>query len=132
LKAPNPFGASKKVVAVLSALQLSLEWSDVVETHSVLGFIGDGATFLSGVLLALDAVRGEDEFVQANAIGAGLKNPAMDNVWVKLGNRVVGNEKDVERSFRRKASTKAMLGCIGLTVGFAFLIASRIAEVLCH
>lgn len=103
-----------------------------MEAHSVLGFIGDGATFLSGVLLAVDAVKGEEEFVQANAIGQGLKDPVMDNVWVKLGNRVVENDKDVERSFRRKASRKAIAGCIGLTIGFAFLLASRIAEVLCH
>jgi len=103
-----------------------------MDAHSVFGFIGDGVTFLSGLLLAWDAVVAEDEFVRFDAIVKGLKNPAMENVRVKIGDRVVENEKDVERVFRRKASKKALTGCVGLAIGFGCLLASRILEVLSH
>lgn len=99
-----------------------------MELARLLGFAGDGITFLSGILLSWDAMRSESEFVEATKIVEGMKHPVMQGVTVKLDKMIVVNDQGVERVFRRRASKKAIAGTIMLTAGFLFLLGSRISE----
>src|SRR6266700_1016440 len=96
-----------------------------MELARLLGFAGDSITFLSGVLLSWDAMRSESEFVEATKIVEGMKHPVMENVTVKLDKMIVINDQGVERVVRRRASRKAIIGTVMLSVGFLFLLASR-------
>ena len=99
-----------------------------MELARLLGFAGDGITFLSGVLLSWDAMRSESEFVEATQIVEGMKHPVMENVTVKLDKMIVINDQGVERVFRRRASRKAIIGTVMLSAGFLLLLGSRILE----
>ncbi len=99
-----------------------------MELTRLLGFAGDGITFLSGLLLSWDAMRSESEFVEATKIVEGMKHPVMENVTVKLDKMIVVNDQGVERAFRRRASRKAIAGTMMLAAGFLFLLGSRILE----
>jgi hypothetical protein len=101
---------------------------DSMELARLLGFVGDGVTFLSGVLLSWDAIRSESEFVEATDIMEGMKHPVMQGVKVEIDKVIVTNDKGVERLFRRRASRKAIIGTFLLTAGFLFLLGSRLAE----
>jgi hypothetical protein len=99
-----------------------------MELARLLGYLGDGITFFSGILLAWDAIRSESEFVEATDIMEGMKHPVMKGVKVKLDKMIVINDKGVERVFRRRASMKAIVGSFLLTIGFLFLLGGRISE----
>ena len=99
-----------------------------MELARLLGYLGDGVTFFSGILLSWDAMRSESEFVEATRIMEGMKHPVMQGIKVKLDQMIVTNEKGVERVFRRRASRKAIYGSILLTVGFLLLLGSRVSE----
>lgn len=114
--------SSSGVVALKSEAEFSMELA------RLLGFAGDGITFLSGILLAWDAIRSEAEFIEASKIMEGMKHPVMQNVKVKLDEMIVINDKGVERVFRRRASRKAIIGTIMLSAGFLFLLGSRLLE----
>lgn len=102
-----------------------------MELARLLGFAGDSVTFVSGVLLAWDAIRSEAEFVEATKIMEGLQHPVMKGVKVSVDKLVVQNERGVERVFRRRASRKAIIGSVLLAVGFLLLLGSRLTEP-CH
>jgi hypothetical protein len=99
-----------------------------MELARLLGYFGDGVTFVSGIFLAWDAIRSESEFVEATKILEGMKHPVMHGVKVKLDQMIITNEKGVERVFRRRASRKAIYGSILLTLGFMLLLGARISE----
>jgi hypothetical protein len=99
-----------------------------MELARLLGYLGDGVTFFSGILLSWDAMRSESEFVEATRIMEGMKHPVMQNVKVKLDQMIVTGEQGVERVFRRRASRKAIFGSIFLTGGFLLLLGARICE----
>jgi hypothetical protein len=99
-----------------------------MELARLLGYLGDGVTFFSGILLSWDAMRSESEFIEATKITEGMKHPVMQGVKVKLDHVIVTNDKGVERVFRRRASRKAIYGSILLTVGFLLLLSARISE----
>jgi hypothetical protein len=99
-----------------------------MELARLLGYVGDGVTFFSGILLSWDAMRSESEFVAATRIEEGLKDPVMRNVTVKLDKSIVTSEQSVQQVFRRRASRKAILGSLLLTLGFLLLLSARISE----
>jgi len=103
-----------------------------MELHLILGFVGDFLTFLSGGVLAWDAVYAEKEFVAVTEITEGLAGSELKGIEVNLGGKIVENATGVERFFRRQTSRKATIGCILLGVGFAVLLAARIAEFVNH
>jgi hypothetical protein len=92
----------------------------------VLGVVGDTLTFIGGAVLAWDAIRREREFQKRKDMVAGLQD-LKDINFVQNGIPLI-NEMAAELVFVRQSVRRSKWGAGILTLGFIFLLCTRIVE----
>lgn len=97
---------------------------------SWLGLLGDLITFCGGLILAWDAWKGEKHANEAQKISDVLKSPAFARRIVVIKGVNVNNPDEIERAFLHITSKNARLGIAVLAVGFLFLLAHRIIDLI--
>ncbi|HKV77598.1 MAG TPA: hypothetical protein VJP02_05645 [Candidatus Sulfotelmatobacter sp.] len=97
---------------------------------SWLGLAGDTVTFIGGIVLALEAARQHEQFLKIQQMANTLKSPELVHLKVEVEGVLITDHKDIERAFIRLSARRALIGAIGLAIGFGFLFLARLAEIL--
>jgi len=95
---------------------------------TILGLIGDALTFTGGLILALDALRRETEFRRTKELKNAVES--LDGIKLTQNGIVLLNDKAVELVFIRQSVRRALWGAAILTLGFVFLLATRVIELI--
>ncbi len=98
--------------------------------HIYLGLPGDILSFAGGVILALDALNKEREFNKIKKITRVVTSQKFQTLTVEVEGDVVKDGQDVDLTFLRSSVRLARIGFSLVAVGFLFLMASRMNELL--
>jgi hypothetical protein len=99
-----------------------------MESATILGFAGDGLTFVGGLVLGIDAIWRESEFRKKKDWVETIHE--FKNVQLtRQGVRLLG-ESSVELVFIRLSVWRSIWGTAIVTLGFLALLGSRILEAL--
>ncbi len=98
--------------------------------HIYLGLPGDVLSFVGGVILALDTLNKEREFNKIRKITRVITTPKFQTLTVEVEGEVVKDGQDVDLTFLRRSVRLARIGFSLVAVGFLFLMASRMVEIL--
>ena len=95
---------------------------------TILGLIGDALTFTGGLILALDAVRRQREFRKTKQLQETVKS--LDGIKLTQDGISLLDDKAVELVFIRQSVRRAIYGAACLTIGFVFLLITRVVELI--
>jgi hypothetical protein len=95
-----------------------------------LGTAGDVITFLASVLLAYDAIHQAAQFKEVQAMTKVVEAHELRMIRIKVKGMVAKDHDAVEYAYVRRSSGRALWGTIILGIGFGFLLAGRIVEMV--
>jgi hypothetical protein len=95
---------------------------------TILGLIGDALTFTGALILALDALRRQTEFRKTKQLQKAVES--LDGIKLTQDGIVLLNNESVELVLIRQSVKRALWGAGILTLGFIFLLATRIIELI--
>lgn len=94
------------------------------------GFAGDFLSFLGGFILSLDAIFEERKLRAIKDWEDTIAAPELAKVVMTRNGIKLKKKDDVELSFVRQSTKKAIWGAAILTLGFACLFFSRLLEAM--
>jgi|SRR5882724_5663115 len=95
---------------------------------TILGLVGDALTFTGGLILALDALRREQEFRKTKELQKAVQS--LKGIKLTQDGITLVNDQDVDLVFIRQSVLRSLKGVVILTLGFVSLLAARILEVI--
>lgn len=95
-----------------------------------IGLVGDTVTVVGAIFLALDAAHEAKQRREVQKIGSLAREMREHHITMKVKGTVVRDYEGVEYAYIRRSSWRALLATIALFVGFCFLLAARIAEIV--
>lgn len=95
-----------------------------------LGLTGDIITVMAGVLLAFDAIHEAAQRTEVQKMTKVVEARELQKIRMKIKGIVAKDHDGVEYAYVRRSSGRALLGTIVLCVGFGFLLAGRIVEIV--
>jgi hypothetical protein len=100
-----------------------------VKIAPIIGLFGDFFTFVGGIVLAWDVLRGPAHMERAHKIEEVLNRPSMKNRIVIIKGVRIEDTKGIDRVFIHLASRNAKIGSILLAIGFFLLLIHRVLEL---